>query len=206
MIITPNGTNEGTPLTIGVERLPLAQEQALNVMLARALSFRGVPLYRISWAAEDWNPAAPLCLENQSSYHLLTRELPSPQLAHFEKQLGEDTSQGVWACQFHFIDPVTDQPFDPTASVVERIIPMLRAAREMNLMAQIGATAALQRMWRQRRDAAEAREVKRRQDCVAKAKDLIDSETKPAFDGMAWSGGHGGKTRHTSEIILTDLR
>lgn len=187
--------------------MPREQEEALNLMLARALSFQGLPVYRISWAADDFNPVAPMCLENQASYHLLVREFPDLGNAKFDGQLGkEDTSKGFWICQMHFIDPMTDKPFDPTAALVERIIPLLRETSYENRLAQLGASEATRRFRAKERIQVVEEKVQRAEREYESAALAMFSDAGSAFGGAGWSGGHGEKTRHSSEIVLTDLR
>jgi hypothetical protein len=172
---SPEQSTDSALIEGGV-RLDYATESALNELIARKSRFGGgPPLYKLSWAANDsiglhrshkascprtdpadWtcgcpfkNPLeVPLCFhENQLSYHLLS--------AVRGKELG-------YECLFHFIDNRTGKPLNPTASIIETVLPAILAGREMEMAIYHGARATYMRLRKQRQEAEEDQRKKQR--------------------------------------------
>lgn len=160
--------------------------------------------------AEPW--LLPVCWhENQQSYHLLSWEPPteahrlSESQTRIEGFVGEDYSKGTYACLLHFIDPRTHEPLTNILPVVvEQIIPRLRAMKEMVLLAQHGANAAVQSKREQRaRDIKQQVELQQARD-RQKQVDMLTEVMRPGFDGKPFSAP-GRKGRHSNEVVISDL-
>jgi hypothetical protein len=189
-----------SPLIIGgISRLPLAEEKALNLLLLKAGgSEHGAQLYKLGWALED-NHATydetsgqykydavkiPICFHPcQASYHLLVWEPPSVALEEYASQLiGEDTSKGSYNCILHFIDGENGQPFKPTASIMELVIPAMKSFNEIAFAARRGFQSTVARMRKQKIAAVEDQEKKKQKDYDGYALALLE-DSAPAFEG-----------------------
>lgn len=205
---------------------------ALNELLRRAAGeVHGMPLYKISWAADDnhglarkhqpgcpklnpfdWTcqcPLAdrnllPLCFhENQESYHLLTWVPPNAALTAIESQAHADYAKGCYECVMHFIDPETQKPFNPTVTVVELMVPLLQEAKECAVAAMLGVDAVFQRERQKRLDQEEER-LKRSAQAYDRFAEGLLKETLPAFGGESHTG-YGPKFRQASELTTSDI-
>lgn len=220
-------------ILFGGKRIADETLRALNELLRRqAGDYQGMPLYKVSWSGDDnkglarrhgvscpktdpfdWDCECPLaspgslprCFhENQASYHLLSWEPPSRDMMAFEEQTGEDYSRGTYACVMHFIDPTTGEPVDPTAAIVEKMVPVLKEMREATNAALHGYNAILRRT---RQDIMN-REIARQERLKKKRDTDIDAmlrETEPAFGGEAFAG-QVPKQKQTADKSLSDLR
>ena len=221
-------------IIIGGERISRAKEIALNALIEKeAGSYAGMPLYKLTWAADDnkglaknhmpgcpkvnpfdWdcicppkNPNdLPVCFhENQLCYHILSWEAPSASMLTFEEQMNEDLSKGTYSCiGVHFIDEKTGTPLDPTAGVMDLMIPVLKELRVMSNANLHGAKAAVDRMRLQKINEAHEREKAREDAFEAHADDVLrDSES--AFGGQPHASMAGEKRKQSSDITLEDL-
>jgi hypothetical protein len=170
----------------GSARLPQAEEDALNALLARHSTFDGVQLYKLAWAADgsgiekkhrpgcdqktpfDWRcdcPVAdlnhvPLCFHtNQQSYHLLSWQPPCPELSAYETACHEDFAKGTWTCIMHFLD-AKGEAVRPTSTIMEKIIPILMQMREIDMAARRGFDATVKRERAKRKEAHELSQAK----------------------------------------------
>lgn len=189
------------PMIVGAGvRLSLAEEQALNVMLRRAApDIDGMPMYRLGWAMEDnfASPDAsggpykfdlekftPICFEpNQGSYHFLVFEPPSAASAQLK---GVDPKRGTYNCLFHFIDPQTQQPFNPTVQMLEIIIPTIKQLNEIAMASYKGFQATLTALRQRTIDRLKAQEEKKQKDYEAYADSVLEDKA-PAFEGNPFS-------------------
>jgi hypothetical protein len=167
--------------------LPQAEEAALNVLLHRAAGdAEGMPLYRISWAARDNARVVPICFhEVQGSYHLLSWEPPTTGLLGYEREMKEDFSRGTYACILHFVDPQTKEPFNPTTTLMENIIPRLKEMRKLAEAGRRGYQATVERgradkiaAERDRQKAEERRYDQKADEVLADASDRAAHDTQ----------------------------
>lgn len=221
-------------IIIGGERLPREKEIALNAQIEKyAGSYVGMPLYKISWSADDnkglarrhivgcpkvnpfdWDCLCPLqnpndlpvCFhENQMCYHILSWEPPSMSLLSFEEQMNEDLSRGTYACiGVHFINEETGKPVDPTAGVIELMVPALKELREMSNANLHGAKATVDRMRLDKINAAQEKEQRREAAFDADADDIL-RDSAPGFDGQPHSSMAGEKRKQSSDITLSEI-
>lgn len=196
--------SQGSIIVPGGSRLSREEEAALNVLLRRAAGEeQGMPLYRLSWAIED-NAATfdsltdtykfdpnriPLCIEpNQASYHLLAWSPPTAtDMMHEHEFLGEDLSRGLYTCILHFLDPQTGNPFNPTASILEHIIPVLSEFNQIARATWHGMVAERNKLRTQKINAWKEQEklAEKRYEKYAEA--LLE-DSKPAFEGNPFVG------------------
>lgn len=217
----------------GGSRLPAAQELALNELLKRyAGEVSGQALYKISWAAADneglarrhlphcsktdafdWQCGCPprepwklpLCFhKNQCSYHLLSWAPPSPALERWENETGEDYSRGHYDCVLHFLDGETRQPVSPTSYIIEKMIPILRMAKEAQVAAMTGYRAVVERERAKRIERVKG-EQKRKEREFEDFADAAIRDGGPAFSGAPHTG-YGPKFRHGSDFRVSDRR
>lgn len=198
-----SSASSGALVTPGGRRLPREKEIALNLLLKRAAGEEdGMQLYRLGWAMEDnctdpdpanpnrvrfnFDRRTPVCFHHaQASYHLLAWAPPtSAPESHLLK--GEDVRKGEYNCIFHFIDPKTDEPFDPTASLIENIIPMLKEFNEIAVATRRGFGAEMDRLRRAKVNRWQDEEKKKEADYNKFADDLL-ADTAPAFEGQPTS-------------------
>lgn len=204
--------------------LSRAEEDALNILLARAGGFEGdVQLYRLGWAMEDnhctfnrdlgeyvYNPEkkTPICFHaSQASYHLLSWEPPMPE-EYRGQFVGEDTSKGTYNCILHFVDPVTQQPIAPTASLCERIIPSILEMHQIAFAARKGFNATRDQLRQKRIDSVKEGEKKQQKSYEAYAEAVLE-DSAPAFEGNPFSfpgekGRSASERKHEPRIMLTD--
>ena len=209
-------TSEGAAIVKGGARLSPAEEQALNLLLKKAGGEEsGAPLYKISWAMEDnqatfdketggykYDPKKiPVCIEpQQASYHLLVWVPPTAtDMMHEHQFMGEDLSNGTYNCIMHFIDPKTDEPFNPTGSLLERIIPIIRDMSEIATATRKGFTTERNMLRRKKIEAWKAKEKEAEKKYSAHAEAILES-TAPAFEGNPTSFGSGPKGKSFSDL------
>ncbi len=168
---------------------------ALNLMLHRyGGAWQGQPLFKLSWAADD-NPGLvdsavldtrlPVCFdEHQFCYHLLSFRPPASGDFALAHETGENPSRGMYECTgLHFFDSVANQPVDPTETIIEHILPVLRSSSQAALAAWSGYKAAVEHerarraAWRERERAERERADDRRADAILAATELSDAET-----------------------------
>ena len=195
------------------------EEKALNILLLRAGGEeQGAQLYKLGWAAEDnamvrdgrtgelkYDPEhkIPICLEaNQMSYHLLSWAPPSQTDMELEHEFhGEDFSKGTYTCIMHFLSQ-DGSPVKPTASIIERIIPVLKEFSEIATATRKGFTVE-----RNQLRTKKIAEFKQREKEAAKKyendAEAILGDGAPAFEGNPTSFP-GPKGKSTADIISPD--
>lgn len=218
----------GAPVVAGGSRLSPAEELALNILIKRAAGEEsGMALYKLGWALEDnnstwdsekhqfiYDPAkkTPVCFHaSQASYHLLSWQPPNDGLLSYESQfVGEDLSRGTYNCILHFVDPQTDEPFNPTAVLMERIIPMLKEMHESAVAGRKGFLATQQALRKKRIERIQDAEKKKVKAYDSYAENLLEDRSA-AFEGNPTSFP-GDKRRQFSDrrpdesrrVVLTD--
>ena len=203
-------SSQGASIINGGTRLPPAEERALNILLRHAGGEeQGAQLYKLGWAMEDnqttFDPSTglykydskkiPLCIEaNQASYHLLSWAPPTMTDLMLEHEFeGEDFSKGAYTCIMHFLQP-DGTPLNPTAALIERIIPVLKDMHEIATATRKGFNAE--------RDGLRAKRIARFKQEEANAAKAYEStaeailgESAAAFEGNPTSfQGKKGKT------------
>lgn len=155
----------------------------------------------------------PVCFHPiQNSYHLKSWEPPdagAEDTLLIQSQLGvsEDLSKGSYRCLFHLVDAQTQTPLQlPILRelVVEAIIPLLKVGMEGQKALAYGRTMRRKELIRQRQKEAADREsyLAKSYDSFA---DSLLGDAIPAFGGESWGGGHGAKSRHSSELETSDI-
>jgi hypothetical protein len=222
-------TSYGPSISVGGSRLSRAEEIALNLLIKRAAGEEsGMALYKLGWALEDNNSSwdatkrefvydtlkkTPVCFHaSQASYHLLSWQPPSEGLLAYQDQfVGEDMRNGTYNCIMHFVDPQTDEPFNPTGVLMERIIPMLKEMHEAAVAGRKGFEATQRALRTKKIERIQEREKKKARDYDAFATSLLENES-PAFEGNPTSFP-GAKHRHFSDrshetevprVVITD--
>jgi hypothetical protein len=205
----------GAAIIGGGTRLSTAEELALNLLLKRAGGEEnGAQLYKLGWAMEDnqttfdreigrykFDPKKiPICIEaNQASYHLLSWAPPTQTDMELEHEFhGEDFSKGTYACIMHFLNP-DGSPINPTASMIERIIPVLTDFSEIAAATRKGFTSDVKRLRAQKIMANKQKEAEAAKRYEHEAEALLESDV-PAFEGNPTSFP-GSKKQSTSDII-----
>jgi hypothetical protein len=196
-------------------RLSPAEEKALNVLLARygGLAPTGQPWYRLEWGpASNEGRAVPLCFfglgaDGQKepayfSYHLLGYEMPSAGAILAGHMLGEDHTKGSYACLVHFVDPITGEPFRPTATIVEIIIPALREAGKLAVARAYGDDAAARRLRAEREQRFYDRQRAQKRAYELWAEEVLDEAFPPFLNPYS---GPAGKQRQFADLHPSDL-
>lgn len=203
----------------GGARMPEAEFVSLNKLLRLyGGSWQGQPQFLLSWAGDDnqglrkkhtcgrtdpWDwecsckpdlAAVPLCFASQTQcYHLLSFH-PQPM------SLGEEP-KAIYDCVIHFAD-AWKQPVRPTATIIERVIPVLQHAAKAMWAARYGVQSVLTQERREKKAAFTASEERKSRAWRDKAMSVLDAvipDSRPRV-------GYGTVQPRFSNITESDLR
>lgn len=203
----------------GASRMPAAEFISLNKLLRLyGGSWQGQPQFILSWAGDDnqglrkkhtcgkvdpwdWECACkpdlgtvPLCFASQTQcYHLLS--------FHPQPTVEGEAAQVIYDCVIHFAD-AWKNPVRPTATIIERVIPVLQHAAKAMWAARYGADAVLNRERREKKAAFVAQEDRKGRLWKDKALGLLNEvipDSRPKV-------GYGTVQSRFSNITASDLR